>query len=100
MKRRCNLSLNLQLAQHREAARLLDAQPVRRRTEFVVECILRYGHSVELEETVRTVIQEELRHFSGCQELPKQHVPAAVLRPDEAELSDIPDSLLHAMDDP
>lgn len=100
MRKRFNVSFDLQAARHREAARLLDEQPVGQRTEFIVDCILLYDRSVKLEKIVRTAIQEELRHFTDCQVPSDPPAFAAVLQLDEANLSDVPDSLLHAMDDP
>ena len=100
MRKRFNVSFDLQAARHREAARLLDEQPVGQRTEFIVDCILRYDQAVKLEKIVRMTIQEGLRYFTDYQAPCDPPAFSAVLQLDEANLSDVPDSLLHAMDDP
>lgn len=99
MRKRCNISFDMEHPRHAEASRILNHQPVGRRTEFIVDCILQHDQTAKLEKAVCAAVREELRNFSHYQAPDRLENAHAVLRPDEAKLSDVPDSLLHALDD-
>ncbi len=59
-KRRCNLSLNLNKPQHRQAWAYLANAPQGRRTDFICEAIIEKMQVDRL----RTMLREELSHIS------------------------------------
>lgn len=75
---------------HREAEALVSRQGSRQRTDFVVSSILMANQAESLEQTVRRVIRDELRILRLS--------PPPQLE-SEVQLSDLPDSLINALDD-
>lgn len=75
---------------HREAEALVSSQGIRQRTDFVVSSILMANQAESMEQTVRRVIRDELRMLRLSP--PTQSVP-------EVQLSDLPDSLINALED-
>ena len=82
-------------SRHREAASILNAQPQLLRSEYVVNCILAEKQSKELDSTIRQAIREELQGASiqSCSQKDESASDS------ESLLSDLPDSLIHAMDE-
>lgn len=93
------MSFDPENRRHAEAMQILYAEPERQRTELIVECILRWKHADQLEQTVRRIVQEEMenRHISSARMI--SQAPQPLPKDENPLLSDIPDSLLHAMDD-
>lgn len=76
---------------HREAEALYAKQAARQRTDFVVSSILMANQSELLEQAVRQTIRYELKNLR----LVSQNA-----QPDmNAQLSDLPDSLIHALEE-
>jgi len=75
---------------HREAEALVSRQGSRQRTDFVVSSILMANQAESMEQTVRRVIRDELRMLRLSPL--SQSVP-------EVQLSDLPDSLINALED-
>ena len=79
---------------HREAEALFAQQPSRQRSEYVVNSILTAHQTESLELTVRQAIRDELRNAAP-------QLQAALLDETDADvqLSDLPDSLIHAFEE-
>ena len=95
MRKRYSLSLDMENSRHREAAFILNAQPQLLRSEYVVNCVLAEKQAKELESMIRRAIREELQgaSFKSCSQKPESASDP------ESLLSDLPDSLIHAMDE-
>lgn len=79
---------------HREAEALLTNQGSRQRTECVVAGILAAKQAGHIERLVRKAVREELKSL--------QYQPPKTLleeTADETQLTDLPDSLIHALDE-
>ncbi len=74
---------------HRTADALVKAQGSRQRTDFVVTSILTANQANAMEQIVRQAVRDELRNHSMPPLLPEA----------EVKLSDLPDSLVHAMEE-
>ena len=94
MRKRYYLSFDMDDPRHREAEALFAGQASRQRTEYVVTSILMANQTECLEQTVRQAIREELKSIS---------LQSDYMQPEEAaecvQLTDLPGSLLHALDD-
>jgi hypothetical protein len=81
---------------HREAFALFSAQSAKRRSEYVVDCILQAQQGNGLEETIRKVLTEALMDRT---------LPTRVLEKKTSDLqmteslSDLPDVLLLSLDE-
>ena len=80
--------------------RILYAEPERQRTEFIVDCILQREQADHLEQTIRRIVREEIRRLNLSPSASESKEAAFLPLEKGASLSDIPDSLLHAMDEP
>jgi len=96
MRERRYLTFDMNNARHVKALKLFSAQPDKGRSEFVIDCILKTQQENRLEETIRQTILETLSRLS----LSASSNPVA---PSELHstnnLSELPESLLYAMDD-
>ncbi|RJE46643.1 MULTISPECIES: plasmid segregation centromere-binding protein ParR [unclassified Dehalobacter] len=90
MRKRYYLSFNMDDPRHREAEALVSRQGIRQRTDFVVSSILMANQAESVEQTVRRVIRDELRTLR----LPQPPQPEQ-----EVQLSDLPNSLINALED-
>lgn len=90
MRKRYYLSFDMDDPRHREAEALVSRQGNRQRTDFVVSSILMANQAESLEQAVRRAIRDELRTLRLPQ--PSQPEP-------EVQLSDLPDSLVNALED-
>ena len=79
---------------HREAETLLARQASRRRTEYVVTSILTAHQTESLVQVVRQVIRDELRNAVP----PLQNTLHGKTNAD-VQLSDLPGSLIHALEE-
>lgn len=90
-RKRYFLSFDMDNPRHREAEALYCGQAARQRTEFVVSSILEANRTELLEQAVRQAIREELKNV---------HLPAKTKNPEsDIHLNDLPDSLVHALED-
>lgn len=79
---------------HQEAEALIANQGSRQRTECVVASILALKQAGYMEQVVRQAVRDELKSL--------QYLPPKTLREEtagEVRLSDLPDSLIHALDE-
>ena len=90
-RKRYFLSFDMDNPRHREAEALYCGQAARQRTEFVVSSILEANRTELLEQAVRQTIREELQNV---QLFAKAEKPES-----DIHLSDLPDSLVHALED-
>ena len=90
MRKRYYLSFDIEDPRHREAEKLFVEQGSRQRTDFVVSSILAANQVERLEQLVRQAIREELKNIR----LPESSQPS-----DTVHLDEIPDSLLHALEE-
>lgn len=74
---------------HREAEALIAGQGSRQRTEYIVKSILESKQAEWLERLVRQAVRDELKAL---------HLPEPQPQP-EVELSELPDSLLNALEE-
>lgn len=79
---------------HREAEALFARQASRQRTEYVVTSILTAYQTESLEQVVRQAVRDELRNAVP----PLQNTLQGETDAD-VQLSDLPDSLIHALEE-
>jgi len=79
---------------HREAEALFAQQASRQRTEYVVNSILTAHQTESLEQIVRQAVRDELRSIK----LPQQ-TTLPVETDTDVKLSDLPGSLIHALEE-
>ena len=79
---------------HREAEALFAQQPSRQRSEYVVNSILTAHQTESLELTVRQAIRDELRNAA-----PQLQAALPEEMGAEVQLSDLPGSLIHALEE-
>jgi hypothetical protein len=93
-RKRYYLSFDRNNQRHQEAEALFVSQPARQRTEYIVTSILARNQAVCLEQTVRQAIREELKAVR-LSEQEKQ----TEQKGNGNSLSELPDSLLHALEE-
>ena len=93
MRKRYYLSFDMDDPRHREAEALLADQGSRQRTECVVSGLLAAKQADHIERIIRQAVSEELKNL--------QCPPSSLLEDvsGEAQLADLPDSLVHALDE-
>ena len=79
---------------HREAEALFARQASRQRTEYVVNSILTAHQSEILEQIVRQAIRDELRNAA-----PQLQLRLPGQTDTDVQLSDLPGSLIHALEE-
>ena len=79
---------------HREAEALFTQQSSRQRTEYVVNSILTGHQSEILEQIVRQAIRDELRNVA-----PQLQATLPGETDTDVQLSDLPGSLIHALEE-
>jgi len=79
---------------HREAEALVANQGSRQRTEYVVASMLAAKQADRMEKMVRQAVRDELKNLR----LPPQEMPREETD-DKVQLADLPDSLIHALDE-
>lgn len=93
-RKRYYLSFDMKNPRHREAEALFSGQAGRQRTEYVVASILAAHQGKSLEQIVRQAVRDELQNVV---------VKPQGMLPGEADtdvrLSDLPGSLIHALDE-
>lgn len=94
MRKRYYLSFDMDDPRHREAEALLANQGSRQRTECVVAGILAAKQSGHMERLVRQAVRDELK---SLQYQPPKTLPEETAG--ETQLTDLPDSLIHALDE-
>lgn len=93
MRKRYYLSFDMDDPRHREAESLLADQGSRQRTECVVSGLLAAKQADHIDRIVRQTVREELKNL----QCPPSPLLAHVA--DETQLTDLPDSLVHALDE-
>ena len=93
MRKRYYLSFDMDDPRHREAEALLADQGSRQRTECVVSGLLAAKQADHIERIIRQAVSEELKILQ-CRPSPLLADAA-----DETQLTDLPDSLIHALDE-
>ena len=93
-RKRYYLSFDMDNPRHREAEALLARQASRQRTEYVVNSILTAHQTESLEKVVRQVVRDELRN--AALQL-QTTLPGET--DDGVRLSDLPGSLIHALEE-
>lgn len=96
MRERRYLTFDMENLRHREAFALFSAQSGKRRSEYVVECILQAQQENHLEETIRRIITEALSSVPVA--APAVERTTADLQTTKS-LADLPDVLLSSLDD-
>lgn len=94
MRKRYYLSFDMSDPRHREAEALFAKQAVRQRSEYVVTSILASHQTDCMEQVIRKVIRDELQNIL----LPSKTEPAQETNTD-VQLTDLPDSLIHALEE-
>ena len=89
MRKRYYLSFDMDDPRHREAEALIAGQVSRQRTEYVVASVLASKQAELLEWLVRQAVRDELKSLRLSE---PQTEP-------EVELSELPDSLLNALEE-
>ena len=96
MRERRYLTFDMENPRHREAFVLFSAQSGKRRSEYVVDCILQARQENRLEETMRKVFTEALKDIT----LPARAMEKKTTNLQMTEtLSDLPDVLLSSLDE-
>ena len=93
-RKRYYLSFDMDNPRHREAESLFARQASRQRTEYVVTSILTAHQTESLEQVVRQVVRDELRNAAP----PLQNTLQGKTNAD-VQLSDLPGSLIHALEE-
>jgi len=96
MRERRYLTFDMGNPRHREAFSLFSAQSGKRRSEYVVDCILQAHQDNRLVETIRKVITETLKDVSISARATENITTD--LRTTES-LSDLPDTLISSLDE-
>ncbi len=96
MRERRYLTFDMENLCHREAFALFSAQSGKRRSEYVVECILQAQQENRLEETIRKVLTEAFEDISlSALVMEKKTTDLQMTE----SLSDLPDVLLSSLDE-
>ena len=96
MRERRYLTFDMENPRHREAFALFNTQSGKLRSEYVVDCILKVQHENRLEEILRQIIKEELKHISFS-------VTAYKSKSEDLHttdnISELPEALLSSLDE-
>jgi len=79
---------------HREAEALVANQGSRQRTEYVVASMLAAKQTDDMEKMIRQAVRDELKSLR----YPPSKIPLEEMN-DEIQLTDLPDNLIHALDE-
>jgi hypothetical protein len=93
-RKRYYLSFDMDNPRHRDAEALFAQQASRQRTEYVVNSILTAHQSEILEQIVRQAIRDELRNAA-----PQLQATLPGETNTYVQLSDLPGSLIHALEE-
>lgn len=94
MRKRYYLSFDMDDQRHREAESMISNQGNRQRTEYVVASILAAKQAGYMEQVIRQAIRDELKDFRS---IPSKILPEEMAG--EVHLTDLPDSLINALDE-
>jgi len=96
MRERRYLTFDMNNPRHREALHLFSAQSSKRRSEFVINCILEAQQETQLEDMIRRTISKTLTGIS----LPASDTSVTPDKLQSTEdITDLPEALVYAMDD-
>ena len=90
------MTFDMENPRHREAFVLFSAQSGKRRSEYVVDCILQAQYENHLEETMRKVLKEAFKDITLA--VTDTEKTTTDLQMTE-NLSDLPDVLLSSLDE-
>lgn len=93
-RKRYYLSFDMDSPRHREAEALFARQASRQRTEYVVNSILTAHQTESLEQIVRKAIRNELINAA-----PQLQAKLPERTDTDVQLSDLPGSLIHALEE-
>lgn len=93
-RKRYYLSFDMDNPRHREAESLFARQASRQRTEYVVAGILTAYQTESLEQIVRQAVKDEMRNVRLLLQTTLPEKTDA-----DVQLSDLPGSLIHALDE-
>jgi hypothetical protein len=96
MRERRYLTFDIENPRHREAFALFSAQSAKRRSEYVVDCIIKAQDENRLVETMQKIIMEALRGISFS--TPAAENKTADLQTTE-NISELPDALLTSLEE-
>ena len=96
MRERRYLTFDMENPRHKEAFSLFNAQSGKLRSEYVVDCILKLENDYKLEEILRQIIKEELRHISFSDTASKNK--SEDLNTTD-NISELPEALLSSLDE-
>jgi hypothetical protein len=97
MRERRYLTFDMENPRHCEAFALFSVQSGKRRSEYVVDCILRVQQDNDLEDTMRRVISEALNGISLTASATEKKTMIDLQMTES--LSDLPDALLFSLDE-
>lgn len=96
MRERRYLTFDMGNPRHREAFALFSAQSGKRRSEYVVDCIIKAQDENRLVETIQQIIMEALRGISFS--APQVENKTADLKTTE-NITELPDALLSSLEE-
>lgn len=96
MRERRYLTFDMNNQRHVEALKLFSEQPDKRRSEFIIDCILKAQQESRLEEVIRQTISEALAAIS-LSGFVNSETPTKLQSTDN--ISELPEALICAMDD-
>ena len=96
MRERRYLTFDMENLRHREAFALFSAQSAKRRSEYVVDCIIKAQDESRMVETIQQIIIEGLKGISFS--TPIAEKKAAVLQTTE-KITELPDALLSSLEE-
>ena len=96
MRERRYLTFDMENLRHREAFALFSAQSGKRRSEYVVDCIIKAQDENRLVETMQQIIMEALKGIPFS--IPVVENKTADLQTTE-NITELPDALLSSLDE-
>ena len=96
MRERRYLTFDMENQRHREAFALFSAQSAKRRSEYVVDCIIKAQDESRMVETIQQIIIEGLKGISFS--TPTAEKRTAVLQTTE-KITELPDALLSSLEE-
>lgn len=96
MRKRYNLSFNLEDERHRAAHELLKAQPAKQQSEYAIACILDAGRQEELLKLMKSALREVLAETGSIVAAPAVSPMSNKKKPEQANIRE---DILSFLDD-
>lgn len=96
MRKRYNLSFNLEDERHRAAHEQLKAQPAKQQSEYAITCILDAGRQEELLKLMKSALREVLAESGG---IAATFPPSLMSNKKKPEPANIREDILSFLDD-